>query len=204
MTDESNPYAPPAGALYLAETDETWVTGRVWRLGDLMVIGNGAELRPRCFVTGEETDASLEINMNWHPGWVYILLLCGIFPYFIAVPFVRRNIRVKVPLAARLLKAYRREVKSVTYFGLIFLAVSALGVSIFMSSSLMAIRPVIFMAIAYAVVWWFVRIPPVRLDIVRADHQVLLLRKLPQQCLDGLPQYPGASASAAAKAGGQH
>lgn len=201
MTEESNPYAPPVGELYSVEMEENWVAGRVWRLGDLMVIGNGAELRPRCFVTGEETDASLEINVIWHPGWVYILLFFGIFPYFIVVPFVRRNLRIKVPLSAKLLKAYRAEVKSVTRIGLIALVVSVLGASFFVSSPYMALQPITYMAIAFAVVCWFVRIPPVRLNIVRADNQVVLLSKLPPKCLEGLPQCPWASDSTAGKAG---
>lgn len=189
MTEQMNPYAPPVGELYSPAMEEDWVAGRVWRLGDLMVIGAGAELRPRCFVTGEDTDTSLEITMSWHPGWVYILLLFGIFPYFIAVPFVRRDIRIKVPLAARLLKAYRAEVKSVTRIGLIALVLCVTGVSWFTSASHVALRSIIFLLLAYAVVWWFIRIPPVRLNIVRADRHVLVLRKLPQRCLDGLATF---------------
>ncbi len=193
MTSDLNPYAPPVDTQSLAAMQEDWAAGQVWRLGNLMVIGNEAELRPRCFLTGEDTDTSMEIKTSWLPGWVYLLILFGIFPYFVVAPFLRRDIRIKVPLSDRYIQSYRKQVRFTTLAGLLFIVGWVLFAAINEFGPQMTIRPIVLLVFAYAVAWWFVRIPPVRLNIVRADRHVLVLSDLPSNCLEGLPQFERAA-----------
>ncbi|MEO8269777.1 MAG: hypothetical protein ABI557_08655 [Aureliella sp.] len=186
---EPNPYAPPSSSESLQAVKEHWLSDRVWRDGDRMVIGRGAELRPRCFVTGVDTDCSAEVWSYWQPRWVYALLLLWGLPYFAIAPFVRHYLRLKVPLAPDLLTKRQRQSTRARFIavysvcGLAFLF-QWREAGVWFLPLLCALVLVFFIGIAFA------RAPLVGLQIERIDSETLVLRNLPKRCLEGLPTWP--------------
>lgn len=188
MNDELNPYAPPPDSDSLQAIPEVWLSEHVWRDGRLLVIGRGAELRPRCFVTGADTNSSVVVRSYWQPRWVYLLLLLYIVPYFILAPFFRHYLQLKVPIDANLLAQRRRQSTRAGYmaaYGFVgfclLLQWESAGVWLF--PLLCTCSMVFFIGIAFA------RAPLVGLQIERLDDEILVLRNLPRRCLEGLPEW---------------
>ena len=98
-----NPYAPPAS---VSEPLEVFEPGLIYRQGDILVIGAGAELPRRCFITGNDTETSVWIKQFWQPAWTYLLILPGVFPYLIVSPIVGKYARLKVPIDPRILRQH--------------------------------------------------------------------------------------------------
>ncbi len=193
MTEDLNPYAPPPDHESLQLEQNQWLSNRVWRDGNLMVIGRGAELRPRCFVTGIDTDCSVEVWSFWQPKWVYLLILLWCVPYFMIAPFLRRYLRMKIPIAPLLLEkrqhqsTWARFIAVLAAVGLAFL-LQWNGDGVWFFSLLCAVGLIFFLGVAFA------RAPMVGLQIERMDDETLTLRNLPSRCLEGLPAWPPSQA----------
>ncbi|MCC7334477.1 MAG: hypothetical protein IT422_05255 [Pirellulaceae bacterium] len=193
MAVDLNPYAPPPDSESLQLDQEQWLSDRVWRDGNLMVIGRGAELRPRCLVTGIDTDCSADVWSYWQPRWVYLLLLLWCIPYFVIAPFVRRYLRLKVPIAPVLLAKRQRQSTRARFIA-VYAAVGLAflyqwnGAGVWFLPLLSALGLVFFVAVAFA------RAPLVGLQIERIDDETLTLRNLPKRCLEGLPDWPPSQA----------
>lgn len=190
MIDERNPYAPPPGSESLQPVPEPWLSNRVWRDGDLLVVGRGAELRPRCFVTGVDTDYSTVIRTYWQPRWVYLLILMWGIPYLLIAPFYRRYLHLKIPVDRDLLVNRQRQSRRGRFMaGYATLALAILlpnfeVAGIWFLPVLCGLSLILVIGIAFA------RAPLVGLQIERIDDQTLVLRNLPKRCLEGLLPWP--------------
>jgi hypothetical protein len=59
-----------------------------------------------CAKTGEPTSAVVSTTFERLPPWTFLLLFAGIFPFFIAVLFVREKVKAKVPMTAEVVERY--------------------------------------------------------------------------------------------------
>jgi hypothetical protein len=84
----------------------------------------GGTLPPVCAKTGEPTDGYTKIRFSSAPGWTWILLLFGIFPFLIAQYFATVHVEGIVPMSD---VAQRR----VTVFNRLFIGLVALGAIVF-------------------------------------------------------------------------
>ena len=66
----------------------------VWE-GDLAA----GTLPPICVITGQATSGSRTVHFATTPGWVFVLLLFGFFPFLIAWILARRAVRGLLPLS---------------------------------------------------------------------------------------------------------
>ena len=68
-------------------------------------------LPPVCAKTGEPTDGEVKIRFSSAPGWTWILLFFGIFPFLIAQYFATVHVQGLLPMsevAQRRVKAFNR------------------------------------------------------------------------------------------------
>ena len=66
----------------------------VWE-GDLA----GGTLPPICVLTGQATSGTRRVHFATTPGWVFVLLLFGVFPFIIGWMLTRRSARGLLPLS---------------------------------------------------------------------------------------------------------
>ena len=82
-----------------------------------------------CAKTGLRSDGFATIRITNTPGWTWILLLFGIFPFLIAAFFATRRVDALIPmsdLALRRVRAFRW-----TYITFLVLALLLLGIGVF-------------------------------------------------------------------------
>jgi hypothetical protein len=98
---EPSPAAPPGPG------------DRIFRDGPLLVIANYTSLPMICPLTNEPAQTRLEVLRDWHPRWVYFLLL---FPclYFLAVFFVQHTVCFSTGVSPQVLSRRRRDTYIVT------------------------------------------------------------------------------------------
>lgn len=109
MTDEQNPYAPPASDDQEAPVIKRKKSKRkgerdlrVWREGDAVVTyKEDARMPKRCVacnapILGERTMR----QFSWHPQWVFFLILIGWLPYLILASIMRKSAKVSMGLCA--------------------------------------------------------------------------------------------------------
>ena len=86
-----NPFAP------LPDSRAT-PTDAVWLDGDELCTRNHATWPSRCVVCGQDTPADnpLRVPLQWHPRWVYFLVLISLWIYLIAAMVTRRRAAVHV------------------------------------------------------------------------------------------------------------
>ena len=64
------------------------------------------ELPPVCVKTGAPADGTVKATFERMPPWTFLLLLAGIFPFFIAALFLRERIQGRVPVTAEVIERY--------------------------------------------------------------------------------------------------
>ena len=81
------------------------------------------ELPEVCAKTGQPTSALVSTTFERVPPWTFLLLFAGIFPFFIALLFVREKVKAKVPMTREVVERYhgRRRWLLIGY-GVILLA----------------------------------------------------------------------------------
>lgn len=80
----------------------------------------GGRLPPVCAKTGEPTDGQVKIRFSSAPGWTWILLFFGIFPFLIAQHYATVHVDSLLPLS----DLAQRRVK---VFNRLFIGLVALG-----------------------------------------------------------------------------
>jgi hypothetical protein len=65
-------------------------------------------LPPVCAKTGEVADGWVVVHADRLPGWIFLLLLCGVLPFLIALAFASQQVSGLVPLGARANQRLRR------------------------------------------------------------------------------------------------
>jgi hypothetical protein len=86
-------------------------------------------LPPICAKTGEAADGSVPIEFSSTPGWTWILLLFGIFPFFIARAFSTVRVVGLVPMSDVAQRRKRAFDWASAGFLLLSVAVLAIGVA---------------------------------------------------------------------------
>lgn len=66
-----------------------------------------------CVVSGAPADRRVSMTFRWTPDWTWILLLFGIFPFFIAQYFATQTIPAVLPVASDRLRRYRTQRRQV-------------------------------------------------------------------------------------------
>lgn len=150
------------------------------------MIRSGAALPNRCFVTGLKTDKSVEAREVWQPAWVYLLLLPGLFPYFVASPFLSRVVTLRVPLEAG---RYARHLRNVNIgFAMILIGVSLTIAGVGIDRLPLGFTLLLPIGIALTVFGFFLSShSPVTLNIVSLDGDLLTLRHVHADCLAEVP-----------------
>jgi hypothetical protein len=64
------------------------------------------ELPPVCVKTGRPADGTVDVSFERLPPWTYLLLLAGIFPFFIALLLLRDRVRGQVPVSRSVVERY--------------------------------------------------------------------------------------------------
>jgi hypothetical protein len=57
-------------------------------------------LPPVCMCCGAPADLTKAKLFNWHPGWVYALILVGLLPFLIVALVLTKRMRVRAPVCA--------------------------------------------------------------------------------------------------------
>jgi len=65
-----------------------------------------AELPRICAKTGRPADRVVVTRFEYLPGWTYLLLFAGIFPFLIAVFFARKQVEGSLPISDTALDRY--------------------------------------------------------------------------------------------------
>lgn len=58
-------------------------------------------LPPCCMVCGAPAGSSVRAPLSWVPGWSYLALLCGFWPFVIVYLIVRRAMTLNAPVCPR-------------------------------------------------------------------------------------------------------
>ncbi|MCG8407614.1 MAG: Mth family G-protein coupled receptor [Phycisphaerales bacterium] len=76
--------------------------GVLWREGNLLVMGKGAQLPTRCVKCNAPSEGRpLKRKMYWHhPGW-YLLILVGLLIYVVVALCIRKSVVVHAGLCAK-------------------------------------------------------------------------------------------------------
>jgi hypothetical protein len=110
-----------------------------------------------CAKTGTRADGSTTIRIGNTPGWTWILLFFGVFPFLIAVYFATRRIDAIIPmsdLALRRLRAYTR-----TYLILLGVAMLLFGIGLFgehPTAVWLGVSTVLLTLLFISIGWFFV------------------------------------------------
>lgn len=59
-----------------------------------------------CVKTGEPADGIVSVRFSMLPSWTFLLLLAGIFPFFIALVFANEQIVTQLPIHQSVLDRY--------------------------------------------------------------------------------------------------
>ncbi len=176
---DPNPYAPPKSPLQRV-LHEDWVKGAVWRDGNKLIIGRNAELPPRCFLTGEDTDCAVEIRAIWPPS---------LFSSLYVIPQTFRDVKLSVPIARRLLLCHLRKTRSAALATVLLMivcvlfVVSTVGVGNYPEFLIVA-------ACSFVLALLGLRLAssdPLRLHIEQLAGNTLVLGQVHPRCLEGLP-----------------
>lgn len=94
-----NPFAPPQSIEELDRVSSS--SAELYRDGNLLVVQDGADLPPFCFISNQPISTFFDWKTAYAPKWHFVLILCGILPYFIIGPFLITSVRIRVPLASK-------------------------------------------------------------------------------------------------------
>jgi predicted lysophospholipase L1 biosynthesis ABC-type transport system permease subunit len=85
-------------------------------------------LPPLCVKTGLPAEVGVAKTFVWVPGWTWILILFGIFPFLIARYFAARRVTLELPATAQVDKMRRNA-------GMATILVCALAIALLVYSS---------------------------------------------------------------------
>lgn len=186
-TQLDNPFAPPRE---LPSGDAAADDLKLWRDGGRLMIRNGAEFPPVCFLTGVPTKRSVVVQHIWQPLWVYFLLFPLIFPYFLVSPFLHRKVTLELPLAEPLYRVHQAKVHrgvklltiGIALFGvwLIIPALMRFPSGLVMGASIVCILTGLILASRQ----------PLRLSVERIQGDTLVLTDVNELFLQQLPPGP--------------
>ncbi len=183
MVTEQNPYAPP-NAQTSPQTHDEWLKGIVWRDRDKMVIGRNAELPPRCFLTGEDTDCSVEIRATWPPAWSLRGLLLHPPQYF----YTRRDVKLKVPIAQQVFRDHLRLTRFASKLTLLFAIALVVGFGQLTLSSFVWLAPACGILFVMVIIGFlFASTDPLQLHVENLTNDTLVLGRIHPRCLENLP-----------------
>lgn len=91
-------------------------------------------LLPRtCMACGAPADNFVRKTFFWHPGWVAVLILIGLWPYIIVALILTKRMKIPVPLCPRHRKYFLRRSLFVG-LGLVVIIMAAIGIIAMMSN----------------------------------------------------------------------
>ena len=71
-----------------------------WAAGDILVVPiHGAQLPPVCPKSGQPTQETLLVKLQWQPQWVYLLLLTGVLPFAIVSLITQKRASILFPMS---------------------------------------------------------------------------------------------------------
>lgn len=88
-----NPYAAKSVALPPSQAQ-----GLIRRDGNLLVVGDRASLPDRCVFCNAPGHHRKTYKLQWHPRWVYWVLLVGPIPMAIVAQYCRKTISIEAML----------------------------------------------------------------------------------------------------------
>jgi hypothetical protein len=71
----------------------------MWRMGNTLVLRNGARLPPRCLKSGERTKAIWRRTLSWHPPWVIALILVAVPVYIVVAIILTKRATFDFPIS---------------------------------------------------------------------------------------------------------
>lgn len=99
---DANPYASPQA---YSPTTDTAATpspyNGLWRDGSQLVMHKAAVLPDRCVKSNEPASGKLKRKLNWHPGWVFVLLLVSPLIYIIVALILTKRATILIGLSER-------------------------------------------------------------------------------------------------------
>lgn len=115
--DEQNPFAP------LVTGGDPLTVGALAREGDQVRGSKQAEWPDRCVVCNRPAEGSrLKMTLQWHPRWVFLLLLLNVIVFAIGAAVTRKTAVVQVGLC----EEHRRSRRFILTVGGAALALSVL------------------------------------------------------------------------------
>lgn len=90
-----------------ARTESMPRDGDLFRNGRDLHVRRGARLPTICIKCGRPATGLIKKKIYWHPSWLLALLLLGLWPYFIAVLVMRKNMDLTLPLCETHRKRHR-------------------------------------------------------------------------------------------------
>lgn len=108
-----------------------------------------------CAKTGEPATGFSTVRISHLPGWTWILLLFGIWPFLIAWFFATRRIDAKIPMSDLALRRVRTY--TTTYVVVFTVAVVLLGIGLFTEHPTVSWFGLLtaFLGLAVIIVGWF-------------------------------------------------
>jgi hypothetical protein len=92
---------------------------------------DGETFPTMCMRCGADTERLVSQTFSWMPGWVYILLFCGILPWLIVSLVLRKSVRVMVPMCDSHVNHWRNRILFVwvglfcwVISGIVFIAIA--------------------------------------------------------------------------------
>ena len=156
-----------------------------WAAGDILVVPiHGTHLPPVCPKSGEPTQDTLLVKLQWQPQWVYLLLFTGVLPFAIVSLITQKRAAILFPMSRRFIE--RRRNGFIVGLGgfFLFLAMLIGGVALGLDF-LSILSPVVFLgSLIYMVV-------TVNLfKVVKISDQFALLRGVHPSYLQHFAQGP--------------
>ncbi len=156
-----------------------------WAAGDILVVPiHGAQLPPVCPKSGQPTQETLLVKLQWQPQWVYLLLLTGVLPFAIVSLITQKRASILFPMSRGAIE--RRRNGFIVGLGgfATFIAMLIGGIAIDVPA-IAALSPIVFLgSLIYMVV-------TVNLfKVVKIDDRFALLRGAHPSYLQHFAQGP--------------
>ena len=153
----------------------------VWQEGLHASCYKDATWPDRCVICNAPAEGyTLKLQLQWHPRWVYLLIIPGVLWYLIAMLITRKTAIVHVGLCVA--HQQRRKIGIATLIGSFFLLLAGMGLGISADEPLLLIFGLIGFFVALIAGALMMRVVnPIRIDNER------IWAKVGQQFLESLP-----------------
>ena len=178
-------YGAPWGAYPMAPYGMGPAPMGEWAAGDMLVVPlYGAQFPPLCPKTGEPTQTTLLVKLQWQPQWVFALLLLGVLPFAIVSMMMQKRAQILFPMSPRIISRRRLGfVVGISSFFL-FLAMVIGGAAAQSAAVALLSFPVLIGGLIY------MGITTRLFRVVKITDQFAIIRDVAPSYLQNFPQGP--------------